>query len=238
MARLALVGAFLISAAGAHASDWVHANGLHELAITPGYFVPTTKFDVTRNGVGTFEDVRFGRGAGGFSISYLYNLTRIVSFGVEAGYLNRRETQIDGFLTNGVTRVRGDSRLGLALVRLRTPARSSPVSGYAIAGFGVHRTDFDLYTYPAKGFVWLDNNGVEERPWIRDTKERFATALRLGVEYGFADGGVIGLEGGWLRLMSATYPLHPHATGVSDVTVGGDGYMIAARLAVRVGGRP
>lgn len=214
---------------------YVSGKGAHEVGVMPLVFQSTAKFDITRNGR-EFKNQPFGRSGAGVALDYFYNLTGIVAVGAEWMYLNRTGAKVPEFWPDSSTQVRGDSSLGLLLLRLRSRP-SHPLRAYAIGGAGFHWTLFDLFTAPHGNTPWPDNFGLEERPWIRSRARGFAATARVGIEYAFSDGGLLALEGGFVHMSAGTYASKvPGAAGASNVRVGGSGIMLGARMGLRLGG--
>lgn len=232
---LALTLPFLPRHAASQVADpfsYTNPSGRHEASLTPLLFRSTAKFDVTRNGQ-EFKNQPFGRSGYGVAFDYLYNIASSLAVGAEWMYIAREGAQVPGFWPDSSNKALGDSHLLLATLRLK--AGVGRVRGYALGGVGIHQTQFDLVTTPHGNTPW-PGGGTEGRPWIRSREKGLGGAARVGMEYAFDGGGVLGLEGGYVFMAPKNYASKvPGATGASDVRVGGNGYMLGARFGVRIG---
>ncbi|MDE2491217.1 MAG: hypothetical protein KGM24_10240 [Elusimicrobia bacterium] len=247
----AVLGALLLCAAAVRAQAgssfdptgaWLSRDGRSEATLLTGDFHPTARFGI--NGTAGDKGERFGRDGYYFGVDYFHRLApltysdrgfdrtlAVLDAGVEADYVSRSAYALKGLAAypGASARVRGDSQVVLALLRVSGPWKG--VRPYLIVGVGAHRTRMDAYLQASSGYSWAGS----ELPLVRAEATGLAMAGRCGVEKVFADGGVLGLEFGYLTMASRTYPA-TSSLGAPDVVSRGDGYTLAAKFGVRFGG--
>lgn len=235
-----LVAAFamLIAAAPVQAADSVieTQDGRHELALHLGAFRPTARFGI--NGLTGDRGERFGATGFLFSADYFHAVTPVLAAGLEGLYINRGTYMLENLVANegSKTLVRGDTKAVLALLRLRRSGTG--FRPYVLGGVGVHTTSMDVFVRARPGFYWAGFG--DELPAVRGMTSGLVWVLRGGVERAFAEGGIIGLEAGWVGIPSRRYPLTPAGRDVlflrNDVVASGDGLSLAVKFGYRFGG--
>jgi hypothetical protein len=247
MRRSAVLGAFLLGLAAVRAqagssSDptaaWLSPDGRSELALLAGDFHPTARFGI--NGNSGDKGERFGRDGYYFGVDYFHRAAPLTysgrtlalfDLGVEADYVTRGDYELKSLASypGASAHVRGDSQVLLALLRVRGSGKR--LRPYLVVGVGADRTRMDAYLDSPGGYAWSGG----ELALARGEATGLAMTGRCGVEDVFADGGVLGLEFGYLTMASRTYPA-TSSLSAPDVVSRGDGYTLAAKFGVRFGG--
>lgn len=242
MVRGCLVALFVLSALPLRAQSQktvlTSADRRHEVEIGLGAFHPTAKFGI--NGSTGDKGERFGGTGFLFTADYFHALTSYLSAGVEGMYINRGTYEVKNlafaaFFSGTSTQVRGNTQAILATLRLRAPGDG--VRPYVLCGFGGQKTTMDMVAVAPPGFIWGGGAG-EEIQVVHGGASGVIGVLRGGVEKAFPDGGLLGLEVGWVGIPTATYLRTSFGRAVlpNDIVSRGDGITIAAKFAYRFAG--
>ena len=137
-------------------------------------------------------------------LQYLYFTSPRVGWGVEMNYYNRSATDSPNLLPNSFAHVFGDSLLLLGDLKYSLTDDGS-VRPYVLLAAGTHRTTTTIDAHPISGFAWSDTMTDEPRRLVDSSTWGPAAAVRLGLDFGFADPAVFGLEAGWTGLWNAGY---------------------------------
>lgn len=238
MTRCLFAVFILLFAASARAQSGKMAlsssDGRHEVAISAGAFRPTSHFAFG----GANE--RFGSTGFMFILDYLHALNKAVGAGVEGMYINRGSYQVRNMdfaaqFPGATSRVRGDTKAVLAILRLKLPGDG--FRPYVLGGAGFQHTTMDLYMQAPPYFYWGAGFG-EEIAAVQGAASGAIFALRTGIEKTYPEGGLLGVEVGWIGIASQRYARTRAgaALGMSDVTTRGDGLSITAKFGYRFGG--
>jgi hypothetical protein len=199
------------------------------LSLDFGLASPLTNVDFSGIGGGTAENGDVGPLIG---LQYLYYTSPQVAWGLEMNYYNRSATDSPGLVPNSFAHVYGDSVLFLGDLKLTLTDRGS-VRPYVLLGAGPHLTSTTVDAHPNPGFAWSDTGTTEPRRLVDGSSWGAALALRFGLDFGFADPGVFGLEAGWTGLTNAK--LQPTAQGQALGLASGSGMLNFFTLAARWG---
>lgn len=171
------------------------------LSLQLGLAAPLTSIDFSDGGGGTASNGDVGPLIG---FQYLYLRSPRTAWGLEFDYYGRSATDSPGLIPAANARVYGDTLLLLGVFKYSLIERGS-VRPYLLLGAGGHRTTTTMDARPFDGFVWSDTQTDERRHLIDGSAAGLAASARLGLDFGFADPGVFGLEAGWTILSSGEY---------------------------------
>ena len=165
-------------------------------------------------------------------VQYLYYTSPRLAWGLELNYYYRSETDSPNLLTNSFAHVFGDSLLLLGDFKYSLTDEGS-VRPYILLSAGGHRTTTTIDAVPNSGFIWSDTQTNEWRRVVDSSTWGPAAAVRLGLDFGFADPAVFGLEAGWTGLWNAGY--QPTGQGQALGISGASGMLSYFTLAGRWG---
>lgn len=226
-AAMAALGLALAAQAGAELRD-----GMHQVGLDIGGAAPVSKISGA-NGVSETNGAAGAR----FGAQYLYHLRPSFAVGLEVSNGIRSTKESSALVTNGITRIKGSSILGLAVGRW-TFFDESKLRAFLLGGIGVHRSTMKIETAPQAGFAWSDTGTRESRPIIDGSATGFGGALRLGAEYDVSDPFFAGMDLGWEYMGSSKYKATSSARliGASDTSGSISHVSFLARIGVRFGG--
>ena len=199
------------------------------LSLDFGLAAPLSGVDFSGAGGGTASNGDVGPLVG---IQYLYYASPRVGWGLELNYYNRSATDSSNLLPNSFAHVFGDSLLLLGDLKYSLTEEGS-VRPYLLLSAGTHRTTTTIDAHPISGFAWSDTLTDERRRLVDDSAWGPAAAVRLGLDFGFAEPAVFGLEAGWTGLWNAAY--QPTGAGRALGLSGASGMLNFFTLAVRWG---
>ena len=171
------------------------------LSLDFGLVAPLNSVDFSGIGGGTANNGDVGPLIG---LQYLYYATPLVAWGLEMNYANRSQTDSPGLVPNSFAHVSGDSLLLLGNFKYSLTSEGA-VRPYVLLGAGGHLTTTTIDARPNPGFAWSDTGTGETRRLVDSSAVGAAFSVRLGLDFGFADPRVFGLEGGWTGLTNAGY---------------------------------
>lgn len=184
------------------------------LSLDVGLAAPLSDVDFTGIGGGSAGNGEVGPLVG---LQYLYYASPRVGVGLELNYYDRGVAESPSLVPSSFSRAFGDSLLLLGDVKCSLTDRGA-VRPYVLLGAGAHRTTTTVDAHPAAGFAWSDTGTNETRRLADGGSWGPAASVRLGLDFGFADPRVFGLEAGWTGLANAGYRATPQgrALGLSD----------------------
>ena len=155
---------------------------------------------------GTAGGGKTGNGDVGPAIGfqYLYFSSPRIGWGLEFHNYDRAAASSTNPLPSADSRVFGDTVLLLGVVKISLTERGA-VRPFILLGAGAHRTTTVIDSRPFAGYAWSDTGTDEPRRLIDGSAVGPAASVRLGLDFGFADPTVFGLEAGWTGLASARY---------------------------------
>ena len=171
------------------------------LSLDFGLVVPLSNVNFSGIGGGTASNGDVGPLIG---LQYLYFSSPRVGWGLEVNYYNRSPTDSPDLVPSSFAHVSGDSLLLLGELKYSLTDQGS-VRPYILLGAGAHRTTTIIDAQPNPGFAWSDTQTDEPRRLVDGSSWGPAASVRLGLDFGFADPTVFGLEAGWTGLANASY---------------------------------
>lgn len=183
------------------------------LSLDFGLAAPLSSVDFSGIGGGSANNGDLGPLIG---LQYLYYTSPRIGWGVELNYYDRSQTDSPALVSNSFAHVSGDSLLLLGDLKYALTSEGS-VRPYVLLAAGTHRTSTTIDARPNPGFAWSDTGTGEPRRLVDGSSWGAALSVRLGLDFGFADPGVFGLEAGWTGLTNAGYQPTPQgqALGLS-----------------------
>jgi opacity protein-like surface antigen len=194
-----------------------------------GAAVPMSRVDFGRVGGGTDDNGTTGVLLG---VQYLYGVTSKLGVGSNIEFFNRGERSSQNLAPARDTTVSGNTILLLASMKYSFTDRGF-ARPYVLGGVGTNRTSTLIEASPSPGYGWLDTETTETRAFVDSSRWGFASTVRFGVDFSYAEPSVFSLEMGWTRLSNGAYPATRVASELESVT----GNLSALAFAARWGWR-
>jgi hypothetical protein len=199
------------------------------LSLDFGLAAPLSSVNFSGTGGGSASNGDVGPLIG---LQYLYYSSPRIGWGLEVDYYNRSPTDSPDLVPSSFAHVAGDSLLLMGNLKYALTDQGS-VRPYILLGAGAHRTTTTIDAHPDPGFAWRDTGTNESRRLADGSSWGPAISIRLGLDFGFADPSVFGLEAGWTGLANASY--QPTGQGQALGLSGASGMLNYFTLAGRWG---